>query len=105
MLGVVLAAGVRPCVGAIVILVFASAGGLVAAGIAATFAMALGTALTTGAIATLAVFGKRLALRLAGGSGTTGTLVVAGLELCAAAFLLVAGIALLIGVWGLAGVT
>src|SRR5215212_10350720 len=39
--GVVLAAGMRPCAGAIVVLVFALSQGLFAAGIAATFAMAL----------------------------------------------------------------
>ena len=49
--GVVLAAGIRPCAGAIVVLVFALSQGVFAAGIAATFAMALGTALTTGALA------------------------------------------------------
>ena len=58
-----LAAGIRPCAGALVILVFALSQGLFAAGIAATLAMALGTALTTGLIAALAVFAKRLALR------------------------------------------
>jgi nickel/cobalt transporter (NicO) family protein len=72
--GVVLAAGLRPCSGAIVVLVFALAQGLFAAGIAATFAMALGTALTTGALAALAVLAKRTALRLAGGRSLAGTL-------------------------------
>lgn len=97
--GVVVAAGLRPCAGALVVLVFALSQGLFAAGIAATFAMALGTAITTGVIAALAVFGKRLALRLAGGRGAFGTLAVGGLELLAAAFVLVVGLALLTGVW------
>ena len=52
---------------ALIILVFAASQGLLWAGIAATFAMALGTALTTGALAALAVFFKFAALRLAGG--------------------------------------
>ncbi len=94
-----LAAGLRPCAGAIVVLVFALAQGLFAAGVAATFAMALGTALTTGAIAALAVFAKRLALRLAGGRGAGGALAVGALELLAAAFVLVLGAALLGGLW------
>ena len=97
--GVVLAAGMRPCAGAIIVLVFALAQGVFAAGVAATFAMALGTALTTGAIAALAVFAKSLALRIAGGRGATGALAVAGLELLAAAFVLVLGGSLLIGLW------
>lgn len=97
--GVVLAAGLRPCAGAIVVLVFALSQGLLAAGIAATFAMALGTALTTGLIATVAVGAKSLALRLAGGRGAAGAVAMAGVELLAAAFVLVLGASLLAGVW------
>ncbi|WP_372425403.1 nickel/cobalt transporter [Salinarimonas chemoclinalis] len=96
--GVVLAAGLRPCAGAIVVLVFALSQGIVWAGVAATLAMALGTALTTGLIATLAVLAKRLALGLAGGRGLGGTLAIGGLELLAGAFVLVLGLALLVGV-------
>lgn len=96
--GVVVAAGLRPCAGAVVVLVFALSQGLAWAGIAATFAMALGTALTTGLIATLAVLAKRLALGLAGGRGMAGALAVGALELLAGAFVLVVGLALLIGV-------
>ena len=99
MAGVALAAGIRPCAGALIVLVFSLAQGLFAAGIAATFAMALGTALTTSAIAAVAVFAKALALRLAGGRGAAGTIAVAGLELLAAAFVLVLGANLLIGLW------
>ncbi len=97
MAGVVLAAGIRPCAGAIVVLVFALSQGLLPAGIAAVFAMSLGTALTTAAIAALAVFAKALALRLAGGRGAGGAIAVAGLELLAAAFVLVIGLSLLAG--------
>ena len=95
--GVVLAAGSRPCAGAVLILVFCAAQGMLAAGIAATLAMALGTALTTGALASLAVFAKALALRLAGGRGRAGTLAVGGLELLAGACVLVLGLAMLSG--------
>lgn len=103
MAGVALAAGIRPCAGALIVLVFSLAQGLFAAGIAATFAMALGTALTTGAIAAVAVFAKTLALRVAGGRGAMGAVAVAGLELLAAAFVLVLGANLLIGLWSTAG--
>jgi ABC-type nickel/cobalt efflux system permease component RcnA len=96
-LGVVLAAGTRPCAGAVLILVFSASQGLLAAGIAATFAMALGTALTTGALASLAVFAKALALRLAGGRGNAGEIAVGGLELAAASFVMVLGAAMLGG--------
>ena len=64
----ILAVGLRPCTGALLILVFALAQGLVWAGVAATFIMALGTAITVAAIATLAVTAKHLALWLAAGS-------------------------------------
>jgi nickel/cobalt transporter (NicO) family protein len=97
--GVVFAAGIRPCTGAIVILVFTLSQGLFLAGVAATFAMALGTALTTGAIAALAVFAKSAAVRLSKGRAMRGDRVVAGLELTAAAFVLVLGMSLLAGLW------
>jgi nickel/cobalt transporter (NicO) family protein len=99
MAGVALAAGIRPCAGALIVLVFAVSQGVFAAGIAATFAMALGTALTTGAIAALAVFFKAAALRIAGGRGASGAIAIAGLELLAAAFVLVLGASLLYGLW------
>ena len=59
--GTVIAAGSRPCSGAILVLVFALAQGVFPAGIAATFAMALGVAVTTGALAWTAVFAKKIA--------------------------------------------
>lgn len=103
MAGVAIAAGIRPCAGALIVLVFALSQGLFAAGIAATFAMALGTALTTGAIAALAVFFKAMALKVAGGRGATGAIAIAWLELLAAAFVLVLGASLLYGLWSAGG--
>ncbi len=97
--GIVIAAGIRPCSGAIIVLVFALSQGLFATGIAAVLAMALGTAITTGALAALAVFAKGLALRVAGGRGTAGTLAIACLEVLAAACVLVLGLTLLAGIW------
>jgi len=102
MAGVAIAAGIRPCAGALIVLVFALSQGLFAAGIAATFAMALGTALTTSAIAALAVFFKAMALRVAGGRGASGAIAIAGLELLAAAFVLMLGASLLYGLWATA---
>jgi ABC-type nickel/cobalt efflux system permease component RcnA len=99
MAGVVLAAGLRPCAGALIILVFSASQGLVWAGVAATFAMALGTALTTGALAALAVFFKFAALRLASGGSLGAARALAVLELLAAAFVAVLGAALFLGLW------
>jgi ABC-type nickel/cobalt efflux system permease component RcnA len=59
------AVGLRPCTGALLVLIFANAIGIYWAGIASTFAMAVGTFLTVSAIAGIAVFSKSLALRLA----------------------------------------
>jgi nickel/cobalt transporter (NicO) family protein len=69
------------------------------AGIAATLAMSLGTALTTSAIAAVAVFAKALALKVAGGRGASGAIAMAGIEFLAAAFVLVLGASLLAGLW------
>ena len=85
MAGVALAAGIRPCAGALVVLVFSLSLGLFSAGIAATFAMAIGTALTTSAIAALAVLAKSLAVKLAGGRATGLAIGLAILEVLAAA--------------------
>ena len=58
--------GIRPCTGAILVLVFAIGQGLAWAGVFATFAMALGTAITVSALAALAVGSRTLATRYAG---------------------------------------
>ena len=59
------AVGIRPCTGALLVLIFANALGLYWAGIASTFAMAAGTFLTVSMIASLAVYSKMLAMKLA----------------------------------------
>ena len=92
----ILAAGMRPCSGAIVVLTFALTQGLFAAGVAATFAMALGTAATTGALAALAVFGKEAAMRLASRESLRAVLLARTLEFAAALCVLAYGLALLL---------
>ena len=69
MAAVVAAVGIRPCSGAVIVLLFSLAQGLFLLGIGATFAMALGTAITVSALAILAVSSRKLAVRLAGGDG------------------------------------
>jgi ABC-type nickel/cobalt efflux system permease component RcnA len=66
-LGAILAVGIRPCSGAIIVLVFALSQGLLAAGVAATIVMGLGTGLTVAALAVFAVSARGAALRFAGG--------------------------------------
>ena len=93
----VFAAGARPCSGAILVLVFALAQGIFLAGIGATLAMALGTAITTGALATLAVFAKDLALRFVKQEDSFAGLIARGFELAAGAAVLAFGVLLLLG--------
>jgi nickel/cobalt exporter len=69
-LSISLAVGIRPCTGAILALLFANAIGIYWAGVAATFVMAVGTALTVSAIAILAVLSKSAALSLISGRQT-----------------------------------
>lgn len=93
----ILAVGVRPCSGAIIVLVFALSQGLFLAGVAATFVMALGTGLTVAILAVLAVSARSAAVRLAGvDSPATGRIVRAA-EILAALAVLVLGLALLGG--------
>ena len=100
--GTVIAAGARPCSGAILVLVFAMAQGLFAAGVAAAFAMAIGTAVATGALAWVAVFAKSTAMRLAAGENSRLALVAKGFEFAAALAVLAFGLALLVGARGAA---
>lgn len=96
----VIAAGSRPCSGAILVLVFSLAQGVFLAGVAATFAMSLGTAITTGALAFAAVYAKGLALRFAAGEDSRVTLIARGFEFLAALGVLGFGLALLLAANG-----
>jgi nickel/cobalt exporter len=96
-LSAIIAVGLRPCSGAILVLVFALAQGLFWAGVASTFIMGLGTAITVAAIATLAVGARGIAQRFASARPGPGMLVLRGLEVATALLVLVFGIALLFG--------
>ena len=76
---------------------FALAQGLFWAGIAATFVMGLGTAITVATIALLAVSARDVARRLSGASDGGGALVMRGVEFGAAALVLLFGTGLLLG--------
>jgi nickel/cobalt transporter (NicO) family protein len=93
-LGVVVSVGLRPCSGALVVLVFALSQGVLAAGIAATFLMGLGTAITVAVLASLAVYLKGGALRLTG-NGAAGETLVWWLELAGALLVMAFGMILL----------
>lgn len=61
----VLSIGIRPCSGAVLVLVVAYSMDLRVTGMAAVLAMSLGTAITVGMLASLSVFARDLARRLA----------------------------------------
>ena len=96
-LSAVFTVGIRPCSGAILVLVFALAQGLFWAGIAATFVMGLGTAITVAAIAVLAVSAKGLARRMTASREGSGALLMRGIEFGAAGLVLLFGVGLLFG--------
>jgi len=96
-LSAIVAVGLRPCSGAIIILVFALARGLFWAGVASTFVMGIGTAITVAVIATLAVGAKSLAKRFARSRAGYGALMLRGVEVGAAAVVMAFGVLLLTG--------
>jgi nickel/cobalt transporter (NicO) family protein len=96
-LSAIIAVGLRPCSGAIIVLVFALAQGLFLAGIASTFVMGLGTAITVAAIATLAVAAKAAAKRFTAARAGYGSLVLRGVEVGAALMVMAFGVLLLTG--------
>ena len=96
-LAAIIAVGLRPCSGAIIVLVFALAQGLFWIGVASTFVMGLGTAITVATVATIAVGARGFAGRLAKAKPGAGLLIVRGLETAAAIVIIVFGVALLTG--------
>jgi nickel/cobalt exporter len=96
-LAAIVAVGLRPCSGAIIVLVFALAQGLFWIGVVSTFVMGLGTAITVAIVATIAVGARGFAGRLAKSKPGAGLVIVRGLETAAAGAIVVFGAALLTG--------
>jgi nickel/cobalt exporter len=95
-LAVVLGVGLRPCSGALVVLVFALSQDVLPAGIAAVFLMGLGTAITVAVLATLATTAKSFAKRIAGTRAGVATAVIWWLELLGAVAVFAFGALLLL---------
>jgi ABC-type nickel/cobalt efflux system permease component RcnA len=101
----VVAVGIRPCSGALIVLSFALLNGLWLAGILSVLGMALGTAITVSVLAILAVTAKNWAVRLAGdgrpgsshrGNGRLGNdYIHSAVEIAAATFVFLLGLLLL----------
>lgn len=95
----ILAVGLRPCSGALIVLVFALAQGFFLAGVVSALAMGLGTGLTVAALACLAVAAGGAATRIGNRlSGTGAARLRYGVEALAAVAVLLLGVMLLGGV-------
>ncbi|MEJ1160223.1 nickel/cobalt transporter [Prosthecomicrobium sp. N25] len=94
-LAAVWAVGIRPCTGALIVLVFAFSQGLFWAGALSALAMAAGTGISVAALASLAVSMKGLATRLAGPDGPWAGRILRGAEILGACAILVLGVLLL----------
>jgi len=90
----VIAVGLRPCSGALLVLTFSLLNGLYLGGFLSVLAMSFGTALTVSALATLAVTAKGFAVRYAGTKGT-GVGVGNAIEIAGALFVILMGATLL----------
>jgi nickel/cobalt transporter (NicO) family protein len=89
-----MAAGSRPCSGAILVLVFALAQGIFSTGVFAVLAMSLGTAITTAALASAAVLAKTAAVKYS--KAGSGRALIAGRLFEAGAALAVLGLGLVL---------
>ncbi len=97
----VAAVGIRPCTGALIVLVFAFAQRLPFAGVLSVLAMAIGTGVTVAVLASIAVSARSVALRFAGDDGPWAFRVMRGAEILGALIVLTMGV-LLAGasLWG-----
>ncbi|MBX5141275.1 nickel/cobalt transporter [Rhizobium lentis] len=90
---VVVAVGVRPCSGALIVLSFAFLNGLWMGGVSSVIGMAIGTGITVSILATIAVTAKNWAVVLA--DGRIGVPVHRTIEIGGAIFVLIVGLLLL----------
>ncbi|MVA58842.1 nickel/cobalt transporter [Agrobacterium vitis] len=91
----IVAVGLRPCSGALLVMTFAMLNQLYLGGILSVFAMAAGTAITVSALAIAAVGAKGLAVRLAGQGSHTAYRVGLAIEIGGALFIILVGSLLL----------
>ena len=102
-LSLAFAVGIRPCTGAILVLVFAIGQGLWWAGVLSTFVMAIGTAITVSVLAACAVGFREATARIAGrGSSKWGDRVQLAAGLGGAGLVLILGVVFFIGSLGTA---
>jgi len=90
-LAIAFSVGIRPCTSAILVLVFALSQGVLWAGVYATFAIALGTAVTVAVLAATAVGSRELATRVGGAGSNWAVAVSHGVGLLGASLVLLMG--------------
>ncbi len=90
----IVAVGLRPCSGALIVLSFALLNGLYLGGMLAVLAMSIGTAITVSILATLAVTAKGAAMRFAG-NGSAAVRVGTAIEIGGALMVMILGLLLL----------
>lgn len=95
-LPIALSVGIRPCSGAILLLIFALSQGMFWAGVVGTFAMALGTAITVSILAAMAVGSRNWAERMSGPGSVWAERVQIGAGVTGAGLVLLLGSAFFI---------
>ena len=93
-LGVIFSIGLRPCTGAVLVLVFAHFASVTWAGVLAVLAMSMGTAITVSALAITSVGARNVAMKLLGASNSWGDRLGAYLAIIGGAVLTLMGIGL-----------
>jgi nickel/cobalt exporter len=92
----IVAVGLRPCSGALLVMTFSLLNGLYLGGVLSVAAMSLGTAITVSLLATLAVTAKSVAVRLSGRGSTASIWIGNAIEILGAVLVMLMG-ALLLG--------
>lgn len=91
----VFSVGLRPCTGALIVLVFALAQGLFWAGVLSALAMGLGTAITVSTLMFMAVATRRATLLVAGANSRSAAIALNGIQLLGASAVFLLGCILL----------
>ncbi len=97
---IVIAVGIRPCTGALIVLAFAIAMGIFWAGVLATFAMAVGTATTVAILVCFAAGARNMAMRFTGEESRFAYSLRRGIEIAGSVAVLILGLSLLISAIG-----
>ncbi len=93
--GIIFSIGLRPCSGAVLVLVFAKFAGIPFAGVMSVFAISIGTAITVSTLAILSVQARKLAVSLLDGAVGKADAIGNGIALVGGAVLILLGYGLM----------